>query len=359
MMTRILFFIGLFISLTVQANAKSTTVLIYWAVDNDLYEFSIPYLKQFEPLVGHRDFNMVLEYDYPGKKPTERFHNFELVESIGEKNSANADTLIDFINFGVKTAPADQYILVIASHGANWDGIVEDVTSKKWMQLSGLARALEKTSSQLPKQKFDMIVFDACRMSYLETLFMIGDYTELIVGSAFDVNGFNHKDPLNNMIKTHHSMLDTGIDYVRAYPEFPGNREYMNMGASLLQTEAFMDVLPLSKFFNAISAQDDDQFTSFTRSLFRDGAMDEDWGMDLLEIIKRAGEIFPELQADALFLTARYAPIVVKSSVTKNTRPHGGLGLTCAEDLRRYRVFEMSQVIPEWTALCKHMRKIY
>lgn len=354
-----LFSFFLFISLTVAAHAKSTTVLIYWAVDNDLYEFSIPYLKQFEALNGHHDFNMVLEYDYPGKKPTERFHNFNLVESIGEKNSASGDTLTNFINFGVNGWPADEYILIIASHGANWDGIIEDVTSKKWMSLATLRTTLEKTSQNLPNKKFDMIVFDACRMAYLETIYMIGHTTEYIVGSAFDVNGFNHKDPLAALIKTQHSLLETGKDYVSAYPEFPGNREYLNMGASLLKTDEFSDVLPLSKLFNTLLAQDDDNLAPFLRSLFRDGAMDEDWGMDLLEIIKRSGEVFPELAAESFFLYTKYAPLVIKSAVTPNTRPHGGLGITCAENLKSYRVFEMSQEIPEWTALCKRMRKIY
>jgi hypothetical protein len=196
-------------------------------------------------------------------------------------------------------------------------------------------------------------------MSYVETMFMIGAHSGLVLGSAFDVNGFNHKDPLLGHINFQRSVLETGREYVRVYPNFPGNREYMNMGASLLKGEEFLDVLPLSKFFSALNAKGPDELAPFFRSLFREGSIQEDWGLDLLEIFHKAGAAFPELQMEALILTSTYKPKIISSSVTRNSHPHSGLGLTCPKDLRKYRTFQMHQVIPEWTSLCSKMRKIY
>ena len=94
----------------VLAQTKSWTVLIYWAVDNDLYEFSIPYLEQFTRIPKSSNLNLVLEYDYP----------------------------------------ADNYMLIIASHGSNWSGVIDDTTSKSYMSLTSLRGALKRINSALP-----------------------------------------------------------------------------------------------------------------------------------------------------------------------------------------------------------------
>ncbi|MFP5492655.1 MAG: clostripain-related cysteine peptidase [Bacteriovoracia bacterium] len=134
----------------VLAQTKSWTVLIYWAVDNDLYEFSIPYLEQFTRIPKSSNLNLVLEYDYPDNRPTERFHNFELIESIGERKSASPKTLTDFVEFGIENYPADNYMLIIASHGSNWSGVIDDTTSKSYMSLTSLRGALKRINSALP-----------------------------------------------------------------------------------------------------------------------------------------------------------------------------------------------------------------
>jgi len=344
---------------SLRVQAKSTTVLIYWAVDNDLYEFSLPYLKQFETLVANPNLNLVLEYDYPDHRPTERFHNFKLIEQIGEKDSAHPDTLSNFIQFGVENYPADEFILLIASHASNWSGLIEDSTSESYMSLADFTKTLERSSHLLPKKKFDMIIFDACRMSYVETAFMIGKYTNLILGSAFNVYGFNHQAPLMRHAKKQRSVLETGIDYVEVYPYFPGNSGLPDVGASLLNVSDFLDVLPLSRLFNSLNAKSDTELSFFFNSLYKlkGEPGEDDWGLDLLQFIRLAGEHFSDLQAESFFLTARYTPTVIRSSVTKESYAHRGLGITCAEDLNEYHKFSMSRILPEWAKLCGRMRE--
>ena len=58
-------FLILFQAATVSAAVKEWTVLVYWAVDNDLYDFSKPYLHEFEKVGSHQDLNIVVQYDFP------------------------------------------------------------------------------------------------------------------------------------------------------------------------------------------------------------------------------------------------------------------------------------------------------
>jgi hypothetical protein len=338
--------------------AKTTTVLIYWAVDNDLYKFSLPYLNQFKALPTGDKLNLFLEYDYPDKRPSERFINFKLIEKIGEKDSANPKTLSEFIKYGLTSFPADEYILIIASHGSNWSGLIEDRSSKNYMSLKNLRKALKVGSDLLPDKKFDLIIFDACRMSYLETIYVIGDQAKLFLGSPFDLNGFDHFTPLLEHVKSGQSVIQTAKTYVRVYPYFPGNREYTELGASLLRPEMNLVLLELSKFFNSLSHRSDTEIELLMRHLYYAGnSLQEDWGFDLLNLIKTTGVIFPETLGDSLFLHSYLSSLVLMSSVSPGTPAHGGLGLTCAADLLAYKRFSLSREIPDWVKLCKRFRK--
>lgn len=331
--------------------------MVYWAVDNDLYRFSIPYLNQFKSLAFGEKLNIFLEYDYPGNKHSERFINFKLIEKIGEKNSAHPDTLSDFIRFGATSFPADEYVVIIASHGSNWSGVIEDRTSNAYMSLKNLRKALIRGSEYLPSKKIDLLIFDACRMSYLETLFMIGDQAHLILGSPFDVNGFDHSTPLKQHILTGQSLLKTAKTYVDVYPLFPGNREYKEMGASLLRSKDFLDLFSLSKFFNALNFRSDADLKMLMSKIFYTGEKNEDWGFDLLRLIRTSGELFPELMESSFYLQIQFTDFIFASSVSPGTIPHSGLGLTCAQELSRYKKSLFSTEIPEWSILCKRLRK--
>ena len=337
--------------------AKTTTVMIYWAVDNDLYQFSIPYLNQFKSLADGSKLNLFLEYDYPGNKHSERFINFKLIEKIGERDSAHPDTLTDFIRFGAISFPADEFVVIIASHGSNWSGVIEDRTSNTYMSLKNLRTALMRGNDYLPSKKIDLLIFDACRMSYLETLFMIGDQAHLILGSAFDVNGFNHRTPLREHILTGQSLLKTAKTYVDVYPRFPGNREYPEIGASLLKSKDFLDLFFLSKFFNELKLRNDDDLKMLMSKIFYAGEKNEDWGFDLLRVVRTSGELFPELLESSLYLQIKFSDLIISSSVTPGTVPHSGLGLTCAKELSQYKKSLISSEIPEWANLCKRLRK--
>jgi hypothetical protein len=45
----------------------------------------------------------------------------EKKETLGNKDSGDPQTVLDFIRWGVKTAPAKRYALVFWNHGSGWE----------------------------------------------------------------------------------------------------------------------------------------------------------------------------------------------------------------------------------------------
>lgn len=338
---------------TAYARFKTWTVLIYWAVDNDLYEFSLPYLEQFTRIPQSSNLNLVLEYDYPDHRPTERFHNFELIETIGERNSASPKTLTDFVAFGVENYPADNYVLIIASHGSNWSGVIDDTTSKSYMSLSSLRGALKKINSTLPKGKLDLLVFDTCLMSFYESLYTFGDQVDLMIGSAFLVNGFDHQTPLTKLAQENLSTRQLGEAYIESYPLLESNRGEANVGASMLASRP-INTIALEKFFAALYDYD---LTALYESLHKVVSEDEDWAFDLIALLRQSALLYPELAFEASMRLAELEPLILKSSLTPETVPHSGLGLTCAERLASYRKSPIGRALPSWADICEEWRR--
>ena len=352
-MKKLLLTVLLLTSHGVLAQTKSWTVLIYWAVDNDLYEFSIPYLEQFTRILKSSNLNLVLEYDYPDNRPTERFHNFELVESIGERNSANPKTLTDFVEFGIENYPADNYMLIIASHGSNWSGVIDDTTSKSYMSLTSLRGALKKINATLPKGRLDLLVFDTCLMSFYESLYTIGDQVDLMIGSAFLVNGFDHQTPLTKLVQEDLSTRELGDAYIESYPLLESNRGEANVGASLLASRP-LNSQALEKFFADLYEYD---LTPLYESLHKVVSEDEDWAFDLIALLRQSAILYPELAFEASLRLAELEPMVLKSSRTPETAVHSGLGLTCAERLASYRKSPIGRALPSWADICEEWRR--
>lgn len=346
------FILALTFSQLALAQSKTWTVLIYWAVDNDLYDFSIPYLEQFERVPQSTKLNLVLEYDYPDQRPTERFHNFKLVKKIGERNSAHPSTLEDFMRWGIKSYPADHYVLIVASHGSNWSGIIDDETSKSYMSLQDLKGSLQNVGPLLPEKKFDLIVFDACQMSYLETLAVLGPEINYLVSSAFIVNGFDHEKPLTELVTKDYSVEALGKSYIRHYPDFDGNRGESDMGATFLKSRdyamsAYKSFFDRLKMFNTLELY---------KSLHQIGLQEEDWGFDLVALLRQAAVLFPELQFEATKLIADIESSLITSSRTPETPMHSGFGITCAKDLKAYKKSASARMLQGWVSICRSWR---
>ena len=94
----------------------------------------------------------------------------ETVESgLGRRNMGAAETLADFIRYGISHYPADRYGLVLWDHGSGpLLGVCFDpLFDGDSLTLSELSQAL---SDGLPAgERFDLVALDACLMGAVET----------------------------------------------------------------------------------------------------------------------------------------------------------------------------------------------
>ena len=378
------------------AFAESWTVLVYWAVDNDLYPDSVPYLSQFQEVGSSSNLRIVAEVDYPGSlRKTERLEIFNpsqvksdpsldlpysrVIERFKkETDSADPATLTDFLLWGVRRFPADRYLVVLASHGMNWRGIIEDHDSGTVMPLEGVRRALYAMNQQRG-QTLELLVADACRMSFADTLLGLAGQTQWMVGSQFDVNGFEHARPLLELARRPGlSPAQLGLEYVRSYPRRDALEP--NFSASLLHLQDpgrdpmrvswsqdmrwILDRLLELSPGQLLLVRDQLQIT---QNDFADQAID--FGNLMGALLSLLDPATPGLKAisdryltysqhldpqDGSVLLTQFHPqsVIQAASFTAGSQSATGLSLNCPKDLNAYRSSVFALLFPEWLEVC-------
>ncbi len=108
----------------------------------------------------------------------------ELVEDMGDVNSADPQVLADFIAEGIEAHRAGHYALIISDHGASWPGIGPDEGSD--FDVLDLAEITEAVSSGLERagvDKLDLLGFDACLMANYEVASAVAPFADRMVAS--------------------------------------------------------------------------------------------------------------------------------------------------------------------------------
>jgi hypothetical protein len=351
-------------SFSAVAESRQWTILVYWAVDNDLYEFSKPYLHQFEKLANSPDVSIIVEYDYPDHRPTKRFQlqhsdyfdplqelsSSFLLEELGETDSAQPQVLKNFIEMGMKKFPAKHTLLIVGSHGSNWSGLIEDKTSRHYMPLSNFGTAINN-------QNLDMIIFDTCRMAFFETLMTLENKIKYFLASPFDLNGFDHVHPLSALIENPHmTFKELGASYIRYYPLKPENADQKEMAASLLDPELATEMV--SDFENFTSLLHQKDLRDLKEKLVISINEERDWDVDLFDLVKKAGDVFPEMMMSSQLFNMKYKAVVVDYSQTPMTVTHSGMSVACAEKHLRYGGTFAGKRLPQWRNLCRRLRNL-
>ena len=211
---------------SVMAQDASWTVLIYIDGDNNLEGDALIDITEMEIIGSSEDVNIVVQIDraedfsaadgnwtesrrFLIEKNTNQSEITDIInqkfgdldalvlgtkylESLGETNNGDAQTLIDFALWGAETYPAEKYALIFWNHGGTWIGGFggdESTEDHDGMNVPELQHALSTITSSIG-QKFEFIGFDTCSMGGYEIFAMLSEYANYGAGSEELEPGF-------------------------------------------------------------------------------------------------------------------------------------------------------------------------
>jgi hypothetical protein len=180
------------------------TIIVYSAADDEVLEENMWFdLNEMEMVGSTPQVNIVVQMDrYQGAfsgdgdwTDTRRFlirkdDNLEsitspVVQSVGEVDTGQPQTLIDFVTWAIQNYPAKKYALVMSDHGGGWTGGFSDMSASSYSELSipEIVASLETIRQNTGVDKFEVIGFDACLMGQIEVFGSLYPYSNYMVAS--------------------------------------------------------------------------------------------------------------------------------------------------------------------------------
>ncbi len=195
------------------ASESSWTLLVYMAADNDLEPYAFEDLNEMEAAVLPPGVNIVVAMDrVPGYDSSNGnwsdtrigvvMHDDNPVQiattlqSVGEFNLGDPDTLTDFVNWAISERPAENYGLIIWGHGRGIDGTAFDQTSgDDTLMQNEIRTALGNSDAG----RLALVGFDACSMGMLEQAYgLYGQADVMLASQDFEPgNGWDYQTWLN------------------------------------------------------------------------------------------------------------------------------------------------------------------
>ncbi|HSL29561.1 MAG TPA: clostripain-related cysteine peptidase, partial [Anaerolineales bacterium] len=108
-----------------------------------------------------------------------------VVQSLGEVDTGDPQTLIDFVTWAIQNYPAKKYALVMSDHGGGWTGGFSDMSAASYSELSipEIVSSIETIRQNTGIAMFELIGFDACLMGQIEVFGSLYPYSKYMVAS--------------------------------------------------------------------------------------------------------------------------------------------------------------------------------
>ena len=174
----------------------SWTIMFYSTADtSDIEEPMILDINEIEWVGSTAGVNFVAQVDRTDADPSwtdarrflleedgdASFVTSPVLESLGEVNMGDPNTLVDFALWAAENFPAERYAIVFSDHGGGWTGLGWDLTDgSDQLTMPELDEAFAQITGALG-QKFDLIGFDACLMAQLDVIQMLAPYADYAV----------------------------------------------------------------------------------------------------------------------------------------------------------------------------------
>lgn len=174
------------------------TVLVYMGGDNNLERFVLQDLEEMERVGSSGAVNVVVQVDTEtipvhGTVEAQRLRiepapaagvQSPALQTLGEIDMSDWRELADFVDWGIASFPAVHYALVLWDHGAEWLGVINDLSgSGALMSAFELDLAFQTIQNRTGIARFDLVGFDACLMAGIEIDAMLVPYARARVAS--------------------------------------------------------------------------------------------------------------------------------------------------------------------------------
>ncbi|MCL5774521.1 MAG: clostripain-related cysteine peptidase [Firmicutes bacterium] len=184
------------------------TVLAYMAGDNDLESFVTNNLIDMEKVGSSKDVNIVAQLDRGpdptpakgGEKDAARYYimkdndpkhiNSPVMQKLGPADMGAPGTLKDFLSWGMKNYPAQNYLIILNDHGGGFTGALEDQTNNSFMSVPDMKKAIAGAEKDTGVDKEQVTVgFDACLMAQGEVGYELKDVAKTLLASEEVIGG--------------------------------------------------------------------------------------------------------------------------------------------------------------------------
>lgn len=170
--------------------AREWTALVYMAADNGLAQMADLDLAEMQAIGSTDDMAIVVQVDQPnigarrlliGKGAS------HVLQDLGIIDMCDWQILYDFLEWGIRTYPADKYFVILWDHGTGWTMMPRRSFGSDWSSGNQLGisngdfqKAISTVYNHTGK-KINLFAFDACVMQQIEVAFEIKDYAKVFV----------------------------------------------------------------------------------------------------------------------------------------------------------------------------------
>jgi len=248
-------------------SVKDWTWLVYMDGDNNLEPEVLTDFIEMASVGSRANLNIVVQMDrapgystsYGNWTETRRFliqkgntPSSTPVESLGEKNMGDKNTLKDFIVWGVTNYPAQRYVLVLWNHGGGWRNKVrgshkvkaicwDETSNDACLYMRDVRSAIQSAQSSTGK-KMNIVGFDACLMGMIEVANDLQGIADYMIGSEETEPGAGWPyDNILSRLVAKPSMASSGLAkaIVKEY-----NISYQGSDASTTQAAVDLSKIP-------------------------------------------------------------------------------------------------------------------
>lgn len=251
---------------------STRTILVYMIANNNLDSNAADNLRDMVNAATNKNLNNgnLLVYYAPRNATPQLLQLKEendvtkeySVKDYSKQNSADPAIMKSVIQDVVEKFPADDYGLVLWSHGTGWLPVEYKNMLKafgqdgdNWMELDELAKGL-------PDNVFDFILFDACYMASVECVYELKNKADYILASPTETMGTGW--PYTQMIP---QMFETNIQLPKiaeTFYNFYLNYSYPYATVSLTKTSELEGLAASTKAI--LSGKNEEDIFNITKS---------------------------------------------------------------------------------------------